>query len=90
MAVSSAQVTVGTSATLLSAADGDSIAGQSLYVSNAGPTAVVLGPSGVTATTGFTIASGVNFGPIELGTGEALYGIVASGTQAVGVLRTGV
>ena len=90
MAITSASVTVTTTATLLSGADTDTVAGQSIYLSNAGPTAVVVGPAGVTATTGFTIASGVNFGPIQLGSGEALYGIVGTGTQAIGVRRTGV
>ncbi|MEU6674762.1 hypothetical protein [Streptomyces sp. NPDC046925] len=93
MAVSSAAVTVATSATLLSAADTDSVAGQSIYVTNGDAAAVFLGPSGVTTANGYSLAAGASLPwRVDLGIGEALYAVSAAGTSAgaVKVLRTGV
>lgn len=89
MAISSAQVSVTTSATLLSSAETDDRAGSSLALTNGGDAAVFLGASGVTTGTGFGLAAGASMA-LDLQPGESLYGIVASGTQAVSVLRTGV
>lgn len=93
MAVQGAQITVATSATLLSGADGDNIAGQSVYVTNGDAAAIFLGASGVTTATGYSLAAGASLPwPVRLGVGEALYAISAAGTSAgaVRVLRTGV
>lgn len=91
MAVQSAQVSVGTSATLLSVAETEaSYDGISVTVSvPTGGTSVYLGPSGVTTGTGFLLNAGQS-ASFDLGTGEVLYGIVGSGTQTVYVLRSGV
>lgn len=92
MAITSASVTVTTTATLLSGADTDTVAGQTVFITvpAAGQT-VFVGPSGVTTATGYPVATGTSFPwPLELGGGEALFGIVAATTQAVSVLRTGV
>lgn len=92
MAISSASVSVTTTATLLSGADSDNVAGQSVFVTvpAAGQT-VFLGGPGVTAANGYPVATGTSFPwQLELGNGEALYGIVAATTQAVSVLRSGV
>lgn len=90
MAVSSAPVTVTTTATLLSAAetDGDARLSLLLKVPTGGAT-VFLGGSGVTTATGFPAAAGEPYA-FDLAPGDALYGIVAASTQAVNVLRTGV
>jgi hypothetical protein len=89
MATASAAVTVSTSATLLSAADHDSISGQTLYITN-GAADMFMGPSTVTTLTGYKVAASANVPwPIKLGSGEALYGITAS-SSTVQVLRTGV
>lgn len=86
MAVTSAQVSVGTTATALNTAG---TSGQRLVVSNAGTNDVLLGPSGVTTVTGLALAA--TDGPIviELAPGEVLFGIVATGTETVQVLRSG-
>jgi hypothetical protein len=90
MALAHAQVTVTTTATLLSAADAGRD-GQTVLVQN--PTTgvnVYIGGAGVTTTSyGFLLQAGTAFA-IDLQVGEALYGVVASSTQAVGVIRQGV
>ena len=89
MAISSAQVSVTTSATLLSSTDTDGISGSSLSLVNQGSQTVYLGASGVTTATGFPLAAGASWSA-DLAPGEALYGIVAATTATVGVIRTGV
>lgn len=89
MAVTSAQVSVTTAATLLSAVETDSIAGESLSLNNTGAGVVYLGPSGVTTANGFPLAAGaLQF--VDLQPGDNLYAIVATGTVVLAVLRTGV
>ncbi|MFF0183551.1 hypothetical protein [Streptomyces sp. NPDC005244] len=91
MAVVGAAVSVATTATLLSGADGDNVAGQSIYVTNAGANPIFLGGSGVTTATGYPVAAGASLPwAVALGVGEALYGIVAAATESAKVLRTGV
>lgn len=91
MAVVGAVVAVGTSATLLSGADGDAIVGQCVYVTNAGANPIFLGGSGVTTVTGYSLAAGASLPwAVQLGVGEALYGVVAAATENAKVLRTGV
>lgn len=90
MALTHAQVSVGTTATLLSAT-GAGRDGQTVLVQN--PTtgqSVYIGGTGVTtASYGFLLLAGTAFS-IELQDGEGIYGVVASSTQAVGVIRQGV
>jgi hypothetical protein len=90
MALTHAQVSVGTTATLLSAT-GAGRDGQTVLVQN--PTngqSVYIGGTGVTtASYGFLLLAGTAFA-IELQDGEGIYGVVASSTQTVGVIRQGV
>lgn len=89
MAVTASQaVAVGTSAVLLSAAESDGVTGQSLLLTNKGSVELVLGPSSVSAGAGYRVAAGATV-PVDLGVGEALHGVVASGSTTVDVLRTG-
>lgn len=90
MALSHGIVSVGTTATLLSASTSGRD-GQTVLIQNpsAGAT-VYLGGSGVTTSSyGYSLTGGTAF-TIELQDGEALYGVVASSTQNVSVLRQGV
>jgi hypothetical protein len=90
MALTHAQVSVGTTATLLSAT-GAGRDGQTVLVQN--PTngqSVYIGGTGVTtASYGFLLLAGTAFA-IELQDGEGIYGVVASSTQTVAVIRQGV
>lgn len=93
MAVKSAQVTVGFTATLLSSTEpGDRNAapdGQSVAVSNpTGGVSVFLGGPDVTTANGYLLGAGEKTSVDLLG-GEALYGIVGSGSQLTYVLRSG-
>lgn len=95
MAVTASRINVTTTATLLaSAADtggtADDWGGKSFLLKNVTATAaVILGPSGVTASSGFQWDT--TDGPISwsLEPGESLYGIVASTQQTVHVAGTG-
>ena len=88
MAVVSASVSVTTSATLLSGDGGaDGLTGQSLQFTP--PSAIYVGPAGVTTANGYLLTAGVEYF-YDLGQGDALYGVCASGTVVVPVLRTGV
>lgn len=84
MAITSAQISVGTTATALNTATSS---GQRLVVTPV-TTAVVLGASTVTATTGLSVAAGTVV-YVDLQPGETLYGIVSSGTTTTHVLRSG-
>jgi hypothetical protein len=90
MALAHERVSVGTTATLLSSqyAGKD---GQSILVQNPSATITVyLGGAGVT-TTSYGFALGINSDmSIDLQTGEELYGVVASSTLTVNILRQGV
>jgi hypothetical protein len=92
MAINHALVTVGTSATLLTvAASGGGKDGSTILVQNpSGGVSVYLGGAGVTSSSyGYILAANSNIS-IELNQDEALYGVVASSTQSVAVLRQGV
>jgi hypothetical protein len=82
--ITGAQVSVGTSATLIAAADAD---GSSVAVTlpSSATATVYLGGSGVT-TSGYGLPTGCSV-TIDLDSGESLYGIVASGTQTVHTLK---
>jgi hypothetical protein len=89
MAITHERVSIGTTATQISAnsagRDGQTV---SVQVPAAGAT-VYLGGEGVTTTSyGFLLAAGISFS-VEMQDGEKLYGVVASSTQTVNVLRQG-
>jgi len=90
MALAHERVSVGTTATRLSSqyAGKD---GQTVFVQNpSGSVVVYLGGAGVTTTSyGFALAINSDVS-INLQTGEELYGVVASSTLTVNVLRQGV
>lgn len=79
-------VSVTTTATLIHDATGDNT-GATLSLHNAGSVNVFLGPSGITAA-GWYLAAGDRYS-VVIQPGEALYGIVASGTATVNVLKVG-
>jgi hypothetical protein len=87
MAVTSKQVSVGTSATEIFTADTD---GNLIYLTMADSGHIYVGGSGVTTSTGMRIEHGSAMQPIEikLVAGEALYGVTGTGTEVVTVLVT--
>jgi len=89
MAVTHARVSVGTTATKLTS-DYDGKDGQTINVQNpSASTTVYLGGEGVTTTDyGFALAVGTSFS-IELQDDEKLYGVVATSTQTVNIIRQG-
>jgi hypothetical protein len=92
MAINHGIVSVGTTATLLTvAALGGGKDGSTILVQNpSGGVSVYLGGAGVTTSSyGYILAANSNIS-IELNQDEALYGVVASSTQSVAVLRQGV
>lgn len=88
MALVGRRVTVAVTATRIDAADTVNATTRMLRVANAGATAVILGASNVTATTGYSLAAGTNI-TLELSHDETLYGIVAAATEVVHVLESG-
>jgi len=90
MAVTSAQVTVTTSAVALSAAETDSRGGESVAVKNTDASNAVYlgGSSSVTTGTGYKLGAGEVLS-VDLDMGESLYAISA-GSVVVSVLRTGI
>jgi hypothetical protein len=95
MAVTSKQVSVGTTATLIVTADTD---GNNVFITMADTGSVYLGGPGVTISTGMLLehpggggGGGSAIQPpleIKLGAGEALYGVTGTGTEVVTVLIT--
>lgn len=89
MAVTAQRVTVSTVAVALNT-DTDTRGGTSLVVKNTSANAADLGPSTVTAGTGFDLAAGATLGPVELGPGEVLYAIRSAAADAtLAVVRMG-
>ena len=90
MAIAHERVSVGTTATVLGNADRDRD-GFTVNVQNptgSGST-VFIGGSGVTTSSyGYSLAAGSELA-VQLLKGEALYGVVASGSITVNVLRIG-
>ena len=78
----SAQVSVGTTATLLVAAN---IMDQTVWLHNLGGGAVYLGGANVTTSNGYKMDNTDKM-QVPVGDHEGLYGIVASGTNTVAVL----
>lgn len=90
MAVAASQKTVAATATLLTTAPTDNVSGSSVLACNRHASVVsYVGPSDVTTSTGFKLGVGDSIA-VDLAPGEALYGIVASGTGTVHVLEAGV
>ena len=92
MAINHAIVSVGATATLLTvAASGGGKDGSTILIQNpTGGQAVFLGGAGVTSSSyGYKLAIGSDMS-MELNQGEEVYGVVASSTQSVAVLRQGV
>lgn len=91
MAVTSAQVTVSTTAVALNPAETDTVGGSVLFVRNTDATnGAALGGSGVAAGTGFRVAASTTVGPLELPGGEQLYAIRTGAADVVlDVLRLG-
>jgi hypothetical protein len=87
MAVTSKQVSVGTTATEIFTADTD---GNLIYLTMADTGNIHLGGPGVTTSTGMRVEHSNGMQPIEikLGAGEALYGVTGTGTETVTVLIT--
>ncbi len=80
---SSAQVTVGVTATVLVAAN---IADQTAYLHNLGGGAVYLGDANVTTSNGYKMDNNDKL-TLSVGDHEGLYAVTASGTNVVGVLK---
>ena len=78
----SSQVSVGTTATLLVAAN---IMDQTVQLHNLGGGAVYIGAANVTTSNGYKMDNTDKL-QIPVGDNEALYGITASGTHTVAVL----
>lgn len=89
MAINASRVTVGTTATALATESASSGTGSSglFLLYNRGTVSVFIGGSGVTTTAGFEVDAGETVSALEVALGETLYGIVASGTCRVDVLR---
>jgi len=78
----SAQVSVGTTATLLVAAN---FMDQTVWLHNSGG-ALYIGASNVTTANGYKLDTGDKM-ELPVGDNEGLYGIVASGTNTVFILK---
>ena len=79
----SAQVSVGVAATVLVASTGFD---QTVWLHNSGGGIVYLGDSGVTTSNGYKLDNGDKM-QLLVGDHEGLYGVTASGTNTVGVLK---
>ena len=79
----SAQVSVGTTATVLVASTGFD---QTVWLHNSGGGIVYLGDSGVTTSNGYKLDNGDKM-QLLVGDHEGLYGVTASGTNTVCVLK---
>jgi hypothetical protein len=88
MSISHERVSIGTTATVVSASSVGRD-GQTVAIQNPSGATVYLGGAGVTTTSyGFELGAGITFS-IEMRHNEQLYGVVASGTQTVNVIRQG-
>ncbi len=83
MAVSAEAVSVGTTATALN----DGTPGRVIVAVPTGGSTVYVGGSDVDATDGFPLAADAQV-EITVESGEIVYAVVASSTQAVNVLRS--
>lgn len=88
MAVRAAQVQVGTSPVELTAAPTDWITGSALLVQAPASATLFVGGDDVTAQTGYPLTAGQVLS-IDLDDRERLFGVLASGSGTVYVLRSG-
>ena len=79
----SAQISVGTTPTLLVAAN---IMDQTVLLHNLGGGAIYLGDANVTTSNGYKLDNGDKL-QVPVGDHEGLYGIAASGTHTIAVLK---
>lgn len=86
MAIDSAAVSVGTTATVVHTFASEI---ESIVVYNNGSATIFLGSSADTTSTGFPLAAGASLA-LKGSVGEVLYGIVASSTVEARVLRQGI
>lgn len=90
MAITTARVTVSTSAVALNVAETDTVSGATLIIKNTSANAADLGPAGVTAAAGFDLAAGASV-TVILPPGEILFAIRSAAADAtLAVLRIGV
>lgn len=82
MTISTSQISVGSSGTLIAAPRSRN----NITIANHGTTPMFLGDVSVTLTNGILLA-GVVGASITLPTSSAIYGITSTGTQVVGVLE---
>lgn len=82
-AIATAQVTVGTAATVIAAARAGR---RSITIVNEGTTDVRLGGAGVTSANGLLLA-GIKGQQLTIETAAAISGIVATGTQPVSLIE---
>ena len=61
---------------------------RSVIVQNSGGNAVFIGGTGVTTSTGISVAANASLGPIDLNEADTLYAISTTGTNVVKVLQT--
>ncbi|CAB4156669.1 hypothetical protein UFOVP655_96 [uncultured Caudovirales phage] len=88
MGISHERVSIGTTATLISAMSVGRD-GQTVAIQNPTGSTVYLGGAGVTTSSyGYELGAGITFS-IEMSHNEQLYGVVATGTQTVNVIRQG-
>lgn len=88
--IEASAVTVATTATALNSAESTGSDSVSLLVANVGAATVYLGGVDVTTSSGVPLAAGASVSINDLAAGERIYGIVASSTNEVRVLRHGV
>lgn len=88
MSVSQQAVSVGTAATRLDPITDGTIPKGSCAIRNNGAAIVYIGASGVTTANGYPLDPGREMSA-DLGPGDALYGIVASGTVECRVVEVG-
>lgn len=82
MSIDNAQVTVGTTATVVADNSGG-VTKETVTLHNKGGASVFVGDSAVTTATGYELATGEVSEEISLSGGEKLYAICASGTVRV-------
>lgn len=80
MSINTSHVTVTTTATLLASGPG------AIYLASEGGS-IYIGDSSVTTTTGLGLQGADNKQPFHLSGGDSLYGIIASGTAVIDVLK---
>ena len=83
MAFDNAEVSVATTATVIASGDSD---GCVATIKNVGSADVYLGGSSVTTANGVALGASAAMS-FDLDAGEKLYGIVATGTNAIRVMR---